>query len=196
MISIARLILQETAALGPFPWSGGVIHKVDEATAQQVADEIAKAQDAWGTEVCLQCAIIRKEGRFDPDAFDPNLQHAPGANPILHLGGKWPDQHTQDMHTDFGICQVNGDSTYLGAANVGRSLEYMCKKVNSDIQFFALRGYPVEVALQAYNLGRHGAQMLYDQELTAGGAIAALHAMEYGRGVMANYKSYVNLGVE
>ena len=194
-MTIAELILQETAALGPFPWSGGTIHRVDAATAAHEAEEIAKAYDAWGTEVCLQCAIIRKEGRFDPNALDPNLQHAPGANALLHIGGKWPDQHTADQHSDFGIAQVNGDSSYMGPDAIGRSLEFLCRKVNADIQFFALRGYPIEVALHAYNTGRHGAQMLYDQELAAGGAWAALHAMDYGRGVMANYHEYVKLGV-
>lgn len=179
-MNIADLIISETAQMGPFELSGGVIHKVTPEIAQHVADGIARAQDAFRVPAALMCAVLRGESRFDPDAFDPNLQRAPGATDIK--GGTWPDDASAAKHTDYGLAQVNGDMTYLGVEAIGKSLQYLCQMLVDDILWAALHGLPVEVALQAYNQGRTGAMTTYAQ--------GGLKACAYGRLVKSRYDDY------
>lgn len=176
---ILDLIRQENAAEGPFASSGGVIHKVSDDTAQAVADAIAAASGGWCLPVPMICAFIRGESNFDPDAFCPNLEDAPN-----HA---WPDPDTAAAHTDYGLCMVNGNGSFLGIGAIKESIDYLCAAIIKNLGWAAVNHYPPEVAYESYNRGRTGAEALYKQ-----GGVAAC---EYGHIVDERVREYVKLGV-
>ena len=198
---IADLALKENFAEGPFPVSGGVIHRITAQQAEHVGEEIAAASNAFGTEVPLICAYVRGEGNFDPSAENPNNENAPDAlwvGGVCIKGGTWPDDATRQKNTDYGLCQINGDSRYLGDQGVGLSLQELCAKVNHALMYCYLRGYPIEVALEAYNKGLYGAVAIYQRLVALGKTPAEAVAdgsLEYGRNVLTRYKDYVTQGV-
>ena len=191
-----------TEALGPFEVSGGVVHKVDAATAMHVATQMAQAHSAFGVEMALLGAFCRGEGVWDPDALDPNLENAPGrimVSGVVVKGGRWPDAATAQRNSDYGLCQINGDSRYLGVQGVGISLQELCGKINEAENWFYPRGYPVEVAYLSYNKGLTGAEDVWNGLLKtySGDAVKAMAdpAMGYGREVKERYALFTSMDI-
>jgi len=189
-MNIIDLIKRENFAEGPFKYSGGVVHKVDDATAEAVAIGIANASNSWalGADgVKIICAFLRGESNFDPDSFCPNLEDAPGADHVLKIGGKWPDAQSEAAHTDYGLCMVNGNGSYAGKGAIKESLDYLCAAIIRNLGWAAVNNYPPEVAYEAYNQGRTGAANLYKS-----GGVAAC---TYGHIVAERIAEYVALDV-
>ena len=181
-MTIFELIQKENAAEGPCASSGGTIHKVTPQIAEQVAIAIANATGSWAlgaAGVPLICAFVRGESNFDPDAFCPNLEDAPN-----HA---WPDAQSEAAHTDYGLCMVNGNGSYLGIAAIKNSLDYLCAEIITNLTWAAVNKFPPEVAYEAYNRGRTGAETLYK----SGGVTACA----YGHIVAERIAEYVALGV-
>ncbi len=158
-MNLAELIVRENHALGPFKLSGGVIHQDAPTVVQYLAEQIAGRCSSWALPLEVVCAFLRGEGDFDPWAINPNLEIAP-----LQEDGsrKWPDAETQARNTDYGLCQINGNDSFFGIQAVPASLDYLCKQIVENImQVTVVGGYPIEVAYEAYNKGRHGAIELY-----------------------------------
>lgn len=70
------------------------IHKIDAATAAQVADLIVTNAKAQGLDITYFAACIMQESRFDPNCFDNNLS---ATNPTPTFA-----------RTDWGMCQMSG----------------------------------------------------------------------------------------
>jgi len=182
-MNLVELIHRENKALGPFKLSGGQIHLDSQTTAQYLAEEIANHCSSWALPLEVVCAFLRGEGDFDPWAINPNFEIAP-----LQADGsrKWPDVETQARNTDYGLCQINGNDSFFGIQAVPASLDYLCKQIVENImQVTVVAGYPVEVAYEVYNKGRHGAIELFQ----TGG----ISACEYGRLIKQRVEEYRKL---
>jgi len=179
-ISISDLVKKENFAMGPLNYSGGITHKLDDQTAMKVAEGIAAAASSWALPVVLICAYVRGESNFDPDASNPNLELAPDH--------KWPDAQSEAAHTDYGLCQINGNGSYLGVDAIKPSLDFLCSALIKNITWAVVEhDYPVEVGYEAYNKGRSGAEALFKQ--------GGVHACNYGRIIASRVAEYQTLGV-
>jgi hypothetical protein len=215
-ISIAALALQLNFAEGPFVDSGGVIHKITPDIAQAVGDGIAAGAGSWalGADgVPMLCAFIRSESNFDPSAFCPNLEIAPNH--------QWPTPEEAAAHTDYGLCMVNGDGTYLGINAIERSIDYLCAALIRNLAWASVRHYPPEVAYEAYNQGRTGAEKLYlgnrreiadrrvldqprytperrvaQRRVKDVGNVPSIQRCNYGRVIAERITEYVGMGVQ
>lgn len=74
------------------------IHKIDDATAQEVADLITKNAIAKNLVVEYFAACIMQESRFDPQCYSHNLGLT---RPVASFDT-----------TDWGMCQMNGSYLY------------------------------------------------------------------------------------
>jgi hypothetical protein len=200
-MTIQQFILSKTYAFQS-KVNGGHWNKLSPQEAMAVAIGVAKAHDAWDTEVAIQLALMEGESCFDCNAIDPNLCKAPGAkfvDGVCVMPGVWPDAATQAKNTDYGLCQVNGNSTYLGPNAIGMSLEFMCRKINKTMLYFMARKYPLEVAFLGYNEGTQGAKDTFDALLNQynGDEAKALadSKLGYGRNVYKRYQECIALGV-
>ena len=205
-MTLFQYIAANNRAEGPFV-SGGVVHQISTAMNWQVCGEIAAGAAAFGTDFRLITVLIRGEGNFDPNAFNPNLENAPGAqfdaNGHCIKGGAWTNAHLEAANTDYGICQVNGDDSYLGPSQVGRSIEYLCLKINKAIIEGALKQFPIQVAFLSYNKGFDGptgAEVIWNNLLAKhnGDPVGAMAEpeMEYGRNVLTRYNEVVAAGLK
>lgn len=78
--------------------SGGVIHKIDAATARGEAGAMIDAAHAHGISVCDLAALLRGEADFDNRAFNPNNQDAKPGETLAEAFA----------HADIGIGQLDG----------------------------------------------------------------------------------------
>lgn len=171
VMGIAALIQRENHSAGPFPFSGGVTHKLTPEQIEKVSGAIAAACHGRVALVRLACAFIRGEGNFDPDAENPN--HERERDGI----------RSEDAYHDFGICQVNGDPSYQGWAGLDKSLYYLVSKIEQNLEWAATMGYPREVAFEAYNKGQSGAEAAFKK--------LGVFGCNYGRTVASRVDEYV-----
>lgn len=206
--SIVELIMSRTCNYGPSPRTGGVIHKIDQATAEAVADEILAAHAQYPTvPVALIVAGLDQEGRFDPNASNPNWQDKVN-NPETELEAF--------EHEDVGIAQIDG-STLIGypelhgksiaemrawafdiknaipkfvsiyADNIKHANDFFTSPLSSykqQAKIYVPNGNPLVLAIEAYNAGWTGAANLVKQ------AKGDEQSWKYGLGIYQVYQHY------
>ena len=82
------------------------IHKIDDATAQHVADLITSEANRVGMPIAALAACICQESKFDPGCYNKNLREHDGVDTF--------------PGTDWGICQISGKyiNGYAGMMNL------------------------------------------------------------------------------
>jgi hypothetical protein len=94
---LVAIILSETADLGPFPTTHGVIHKITPDMASEIA-ALIRQNVTPRVDVALAQAWIRTESIDDPAAIDPNANKAKPNEP----------EEEAFAHTDIGLGQFDG----------------------------------------------------------------------------------------
>ncbi len=183
--------------------SGGVIHKIDAATAHDEAGDMIDAAHAHGISVCDLAALIRGEADFDARAWNPNNQDA-----------KPPETLAEAFaHADIGIGQLDGatlegmpefegatpDEIEAKAFDPKWALGIVATTIAGNLawaraQFIAdsslvgkvPSGDPRVLGFTAYNAGRTGALHIAHSLGRAGG-------WSYGSGVVARSVAYARL---
>jgi len=183
--------------------SGGVIHKIDAATAHDEAGDMIDAAHAHGISVCDLAALTRSESCWDARAWNPNNQDA-----------KPPETLAEAFaHADIGIGQLDGatlegmpefegatpDEIEAKAFDPKWALGIVATTIAGNLawaraQFIAdsslagkvPSGDPRVLGFTAYNAGRTGALHIAHSLGRAGG-------WSYGSGVVARSVAYARL---
>ena len=175
---LVDIICKYNGDYGPFPGTGGVIHRIPEVQAYRVAEMILQVAKSTGQKPSFIAGWLACESLFDPGAFNPNHQDGkPGETP----------QQTF-MHTDWGLCQLDGsilgellpgltweqqrdkalDLAWAGpqfAQKVQELMDWATNYIKAHPEQYKLLGYHVRIlAIQAYNSGQHGAENILNAE--------------------------------
>jgi hypothetical protein len=172
--NLVKLILSRTESLGPMPTTGGVLHEVSAAQADNIATLIIAASKSSGVRVSLIQSLIDGESKDDPNAEDPNDQ--------LDTPGETAEQKAQ--HEDLGIEQedvstAEGNPSFKGltlaqleaklmdpaygvsfvAATLAENIQWAKAAFVADPQLVneVPNGDPEVMGCHAYNSGQRGA---------------------------------------
>jgi len=183
--------------------SGGVIHKIDAATARGEAGAMISAAHAHAISVCDLASLISNESRYDPRAFNPNLQDAKPGETLAQAFA----------HADIGIGQLDGATLEgmpefegatpdeieakafdpkwaLGivATTIASNLAWARAQFVADLSLVGKvpSGDSRVLGFTAYNAGRTGALHIAHSLGRAGG-------WSYGSGVVARSVAYARL---
>ena|GEM_PF-4443117 len=110
--NLASIALSSSVDLGPMPTTGGIIHAIDAAIADEIAALAVRYASQYGIKLSILASYLYQESRFDPNAVNPNKQLAkPGESELDAF-----------RHTDSGLGQLDGE-TLLGMPELqGQSL--------------------------------------------------------------------------